>query len=58
MWIVSSAIFPRRERVEVANPAGIPHEVTLSIPTREVREHSYIVWRKEKRIGIKFFPSS
>jgi hypothetical protein len=44
--------------VEIVNPVGIPHEITLSIPTRDVREHSYIVWRKEKRFGIKFSPLS
>jgi hypothetical protein len=44
--------------VEVENPVGIPHEVTLSIPTRNVRQHCYIVWRKEKRFGIKFSPVS
>ena len=44
--------------VEVANPVVIPHEITLSIPTSDVHEHSYIVWRKEKRFGVKFSPLS
>jgi hypothetical protein len=44
--------------VEVANPFRIPHEITLSIPTQHVHHHCYIVWRKEKRIGIKFSPLS
>jgi PilZ domain-containing protein len=40
--------------LEVASPAGIPHEITLHIETHELRQHSYIVWRKEKRIGVAF----
>ena len=44
--------------VEIANSVGIPHEVTLSIPTQHVNEHCYIVWRKEKRFGVKFSPLS
>jgi hypothetical protein len=40
--------------IEVASPFGIPHEVTLNIPTRHVREHGYVVWRKDKRIGVRF----
>jgi hypothetical protein len=45
--------------IEVASHVGIPHEVTLSIPTRDVlRQHCYIVWRKEKCFGIKFSPLS
>jgi hypothetical protein len=35
-------------------PGAIPHEVTLNILTRKVRQHCYIVWRKEKRIGLAF----
>jgi hypothetical protein len=44
--------------VEVANPVGIPHEVTLRIPTQDVYQHGYIVWRKEKRLGVAFSPLS
>lgn len=40
--------------LEVASPAGIPHEITLNIRTREVRQHCYVVWRKEKHIGVAF----
>ena len=40
--------------LEVASPVGIPHEITLNILTRKVRQHGYIVWRKEKRIGVTF----
>ena len=40
--------------LEVASPLGIPHEVTLNIRALDERRHGYIVWRKEKRIGIAF----
>jgi hypothetical protein len=40
--------------LDVASPAGIPHEITLNIPTRNERQRGYIIWRKEKRIGVAF----
>jgi PilZ domain-containing protein len=40
--------------LEVATMVGIPHEVTLSIATSNLRHHCYIVWRKETRIGVTF----
>jgi PilZ domain len=40
--------------LDVMTPVGIPHEVILNILTRQVRQPSHIVWRKEKRIGIAF----
>jgi len=40
--------------IEVASPLGIPHEITLDIPTQQVRQHGYIVWRKERRMGVTF----
>jgi hypothetical protein len=40
--------------LEVASPAGIPHEITLSIRSCEIRRHAYIVWRKERRLGVAF----
>ena len=40
--------------IEVTSPVSIPHEVTLNIPTRDVRQHCYIVWRKERRMGVRF----
>jgi hypothetical protein len=40
--------------LEVASPLGIPHEITLSVPTRQLRQHGYIVWRKEKKVGVAF----
>jgi PilZ domain len=40
--------------LDVPSPAGIPHEVVLNILTSNVRRQCYIVWRKEKRIGVLF----
>jgi hypothetical protein len=40
--------------LEIASPVGIPHEVTLNVATSYVRRQCYIVWRKEKRIGVTF----
>jgi RNA:NAD 2'-phosphotransferase (TPT1/KptA family) len=40
--------------LEVASPVGIPLEITLSVPTRQLRRHGYIVWRKEKKVGVAF----
>ena len=40
--------------LEVASPAGIPHKVTLNMATRNTRQQCYIVWRKERRIGVTF----
>jgi PilZ domain len=40
--------------LEVANPAGIPHEITLTIQSCEARQHGYVVWRRERRIGVAF----
>jgi hypothetical protein len=47
-------ISPKGAALEVASPLGIPHEITLSVPTSELRRHGYTVWRKERRIGITF----
>jgi PilZ domain len=47
-------ISPAGAALDVATMEGIPHEVTLSIATRNVRRHCYIVWRKERRIGVSF----
>jgi hypothetical protein len=40
--------------LEVASPVGIPHEITLSVPTRQLRRHGYTVWRKQNKIGVMF----
>lgn len=40
--------------LDVAKMTGIPHEVTLSIATRNLRQHCFIVWRKDRRMGVTF----
>ena len=40
--------------IEVSSPIGIPHEIVLRIPTRQVCRHGYVLWRQEKRIGVVF----
>ncbi len=40
--------------LDVASPIGIPHEVTLNIVSDKTRQHGYIVWRKQTRIGVAF----
>ena len=47
-------ISPIGAGIEVASPIGIPHEITLNIVSCQGRQHGYIVWRKEKRIGVAF----
>jgi hypothetical protein len=47
-------ISPIGAGLEVASPAGIPHEITLNIRTGSVRKHGHVVWRNEKRIGVAF----
>ena len=46
--------WPAGAALDVASPVGIPHEVTVNVRTGQVRQHCYIVWRKEKRIGVAF----
>jgi PilZ domain len=40
--------------LDVASPVGIPHEVTLNVLTGNLRQHCFIIWRKERRIGVAF----
>jgi hypothetical protein len=47
-------ISPIGAGLEVASPMGIPHEITLTIQSCQARKHGYIVWRKERRIGVAF----
>ncbi len=47
-------ISPIGAGLEVASPAGIPHEITLTIQSCQARKHGYIVWRKQRRIGVAF----
>ena len=44
--------------LDVASPAGIPHEVTLNILTCNLRRRCHIIWRKERRIGVRFTETS
>jgi hypothetical protein len=40
--------------LDVTNPIGIPHEITLNIVARQARRHAFIVWRRERRVGVMF----
>jgi hypothetical protein len=40
--------------LDVAKPLGIPHEITLNIVMRQMRQRGYIIWRKERRVGVAF----
>jgi hypothetical protein len=40
--------------LEVASPVGIPPEIILNVPSSELRRHGYIVWRKERKVGVAF----
>ena len=40
--------------LEVANPVGIPHEITLNILAQHLSRHCYVVWRKKRRLGVIF----
>lgn len=47
-------ISPIGAGLEVKDPFVIPHEITLNIRAGEIRQHGFIVWRREKRIGVAF----
>jgi hypothetical protein len=47
-------ISPVGAALDVACPIGIPHEIMLNIVTRQQRQHCYVIWRKETRIGVVF----
>ena len=47
-------ISPVGAALDVASPVGIPHEVTLNVLKGNLRQHCYIIWRKERRIGVAF----
>jgi PilZ domain len=47
-------ISPAGAALDVASPVGIPHEVTLNVLTGKMCQHCYIIWRKERRIGVAF----
>ena len=49
---------PAGAGLDVASPAGIPHEVTLNILACHLRRRCHIIWRKERRIGVRFAEGS
>ena len=40
--------------LDVTSPIGVPELVSLVIPTEGKRLPCRVVWRKEKRIGVRF----
>lgn len=40
--------------VEVESPAGIPDEFTLLIRPEIIKRTCLVVWRKARRIGVRF----
>ncbi|ABE62345.1 PilZ domain-containing protein [Nitrobacter sp. NHB1] len=40
--------------LDVASPVGIPDEFTLLMPADHKRHQCRVIWRKEKRIGVRF----
>jgi hypothetical protein len=40
--------------LEVISPVGIPDRFTLVVDTEGSKRPCRIVWRKEKRIGVRF----
>jgi hypothetical protein len=40
--------------LDVTSPVGIPQEFTLVVAADGMHQHCTVVWRKEKRIGVRF----
>ena len=40
--------------LEVENSTGIPDSFDLLINSENGKQHCYVVWRKEQRIGVAF----
>lgn len=40
--------------LEVVTPLFIPDRFTLYVPSDNFKKRCHIVWRKEKRIGVRF----
>jgi hypothetical protein len=40
--------------LEVVSPVGIPDRFDLVIPAEHLHQPCRVIWRKEKRIGVKF----
>jgi hypothetical protein len=47
-------VSPTGAALDVPSPAGIPHEITVNFIAQNIRQRGYIVWRKEKRVGVFF----
>jgi PilZ domain len=47
-------ISPAGAALDVPSPAGIPHEITLNPTALNIRQHAYVVWRADKRVGVSF----
>jgi PilZ domain len=45
---------PAGASFDIASPVGIPHEITLNVVTHQTRQRGYVVWRKERRVGMAF----
>jgi hypothetical protein len=45
---------PAGAALDVVSPSGIPHEIILNVVTCQARQRGYVVWRKERRVGITF----
>jgi PilZ domain len=39
---------------DLSSSLGIPHEVTLNFVTSRERQHCFIVWRQQRRVGVTF----
>jgi hypothetical protein len=44
--------------LDVESPVGIPDLLTLSIEAEHSNRQCRVVWRKEKRIGVRFVPDA
>jgi hypothetical protein len=40
----------------VESPVGIPDQLTLLVEAEHTSRHCQVVWRKEKKIGVRFVP--
>jgi PilZ domain len=40
--------------LDLAGRTIVPHELSLVMVAGRVSQHCYVVWRKEKRIGVRF----
>ena len=45
---------PAGAALDLPSPMGIPHEITVNFKARNIRQRGYVVWRKDKRVGVSF----